>query len=126
MSEAISQTRQRAYDLDRSFDRRTALGNVRRVVVKVGTSTLSSENGRLDRAYIAELMEQVAGLRKAAAKSRSYPAAQLARESEPSTSKSDRVQSVTFRLWRQWANRSSCTFMTMRHRRWESASRRYS
>ena len=63
MSEAISQTTQRVYDLDHSFDRRTALGNVRRVVVKVGTSTLSSENGRLDRAYIAELMEQVAGLR---------------------------------------------------------------
>lgn len=55
----------RGYDIGDTFDRRSALRNVRRLVVKVGTSTLSRADQKLDTDYIADMLKQVAGLRDA-------------------------------------------------------------
>jgi glutamate 5-kinase len=47
-----------------AVDRRELLGRVRKVVVKVGTGSLSNEQGGLDEAQVARLAEQVHALRR--------------------------------------------------------------
>lgn len=47
-----------------TFDRETTLKTVRRVLVKLGSAVLAREDGRLDRALIASLAEQVAAKRR--------------------------------------------------------------
>jgi glutamate 5-kinase len=61
---AVTNAHELSYDLAATFDRKLLFANVKRVVVKVGTSTLSGENHRLDTDFIAVLMEQIADLRQ--------------------------------------------------------------